>query len=405
MTVMSEMYSGLHVGQRFSSLEEFKALVRNISVRQHWELRVTRSNKKSVVIGCRSSSNCFFRVVCRANKNSTYISSLQDSHSCRRNESSASKAPVRSEVSHVRFLLAEIPKLFDITSSIKAQDVVDAVKRYHGYQISMRQAQRALIRLQQQQPQGQAERAETLESSGDDHQDSQLPASEEQAEGSAYSGLSGQRWMPENLQSHLVDNSVQQVDIQRNPGLRAPSLHPEPVQPHPHLHNPHPLPPAPHVQSQPDIQTQSVSTLGSSLNHQSVPHQTLYTIPTPPTQTSQRPQRPLPDAGHPSAPPPLILTNFKIEFTCTTCGAFNQSFFPNHGNVTGGSYLPQHAVASQPRAAEGSGPAAQTVQGSNSGGRVGDTHGYGTDTTAGTRGVQGPWASGGLEVPIAQTHT
>ncbi|GAB1218374.1 hypothetical protein ATERTT37_007628 [Aspergillus terreus] len=212
---MSEMYSGLHVGQRFSSLEEFKALVRNISVRQHWELRVTRSNKKSVVIGCRSSSNCFFRVVCRANKNSTYISSLQDSHSCRRNESSASKAPVRSEVSHVRFLLAEIPKLFDITSSIKAQDVVDAVKRYHGYQISMRQAQRALIRLQQQQPQGQAERAETLESSGDDHQDSQLPASEEQAEGSAYSGLSGQRWMPENLQSHLVDNSVQQCNLIR----------------------------------------------------------------------------------------------------------------------------------------------------------------------------------------------
>jgi hypothetical protein len=30
-----------------------------------------------------------------------------------------------------------------------------------------------------------------------------------------------------------------------------------------------------------------------------------------------------------------VLTDFKIEFTCTSCGAMNQSFFPNHGHITG----------------------------------------------------------------------
>ncbi|KAL4889753.1 hypothetical protein BDV59DRAFT_103379 [Aspergillus ambiguus] len=341
----------------------------------------------------RSSSNCYFRVVCRANKNSTYISSLQDSHSCRRNGSSASKTPVRSEVSHVRFLLAEIPKLFDMSSNIKAQDVVDAVKRYHGYQISMRQAQRALIRLQQKQPQGQGESAEIMESSGDDHQESQLPVSGEQAEGSAYSSLSGQRWLPENIQSHLIDNSIQQVDIQRNPALQPPSLQPDTV----HLQSPHPVASS-HVQHQPDIQPQGPSTLGSALGHQTTPHPSLYAVPTAtPTSTQagqHRPQRPLPDAAPPSASQ-LLLTNFKIEFTCTTCGAFNQSFFPNHGNVTGGGYLPPHAVANQPSNAEGTGPSAQTVQGNNGGDRVGESHGYGADATAGTRGVRAPWGIGG----------
>ncbi|KAF7595049.1 hypothetical protein BBP40_007452 [Aspergillus hancockii] len=408
---MAEIYSGLHVGQRFASLEEFKALVRSISVRQHWELRVTRSNKKSVVIGCRSSNNCFFRVVCRANKNATYISSLQDSHSCRSNAMSTTKTPVRSEVSHVRFLLNEIPKLFDMTNNIKAQEVVDAVKRYHGYEISIRQAQRALIRLQQQHTLNRGERANTLDSSGDDQQDSQLPPSEEPPEGSTYSSLSGQRWIPDNMQHDLMEaDSIQQGGIQRNPPLQAPQMRGEAIQQsHPPLQTSHPVHTTAAVHHPPSIQSPEQISLGNPLNQQVPPHQPSYAVPAPnppsASQTGQaKPQRRLQTEGHP-ATPQLVLTNFKIEFTCTTCGALNQSFFPNQGNVTGGSYLSQPPVSSQSTAADGARRSTQPIQGNSSTTRVAEAHGYGIDTTAGPRSVQSPWTPGTLDVSIAPTHT
>jgi hypothetical protein len=407
LTVMAEIYSGLHVGQRFVSLEEFKALVRSISVRQHWELRVTRSNKKSVVIGCRSSNNCFFRVVCRANKNATYISSLQDSHSCRINATSTTKTPVRSEVSHVRFLLNEIPKLFDMRNNIKAQEVVDAVKRYHGYEISIRQAQRALIRLQQH-TQNEEERANTLDSSGDDQQDSQLPPSEEPPEGSTYSSVSGQRWIPDNMQHDLMDaESIQQDEIQRNSTLQAPEMHGEAMQQsHPPLQTSHQVQPTAAVHHPPSIQSPERITLGNPLNHQ-VPPRYAVPAPNPPSasQTGQpKPQRRLQNEGHPAAPQ-LVLTNFKIEFTCTTCGALNQSFFPNEGNVTGGSYLSQPPVSGQSTATEDAGRSTQPIQGNGDPTRVGETHGYGIDATAGSRSVQSPWTPGTLGVSIAPAHT
>lgn len=408
---MTELYSGLHMGQQFASLEEFKALVRSISVRQHWELRVTRSNKKSVVIGCRSSNNCFFRVVCRANKNATYISSLQDRHSCRSNAASTTKTPVRSEVSHVRFLLNEIPKLFDMRNNVKAQEVVDAVKRYHGYEISIRQAQRALIRLQQQQTRNREERADTLDSSGDDQQGSHLPPSEEPPEGSTYSSLSGPRWIPDNMQHGLMDaEGIQHGGMQRNhPALQAPQIHGEALQSHAQLEASHQVQPTAAVHHPPNMQSPEQATLGNPLNQPIAPHQTRYAVsaPNPPSasQAGQpKPQRRLQTEGHPAAAQ-LVLTNFKIEFTCTTCGALNQSFFPNQGNITGGSYLSQPPIPGQSAATEGTGRPTQSIQGSSGASRVAEAHGYGGDTATGPRGVHSPWTPGTLDVPIAPAHT
>ncbi|GAB1199858.1 hypothetical protein APSETT444_009217 [Aspergillus pseudonomiae] len=343
---MTEIYSGLHMGQQFTSLEEFKALT-----------------------------------------------------------------PVRSEVSHVRFLLNEIPKLFDMRNDVKAQEVVDAVKRYHGYEISIRQAQRALIRLQQQQTQNQEERADTLDSSGDDQQGSHLPQSEEPAEGSTYSSLSGPRWIPDNMQHGIMDaEGIQHSGMQRNhPALQAPQIHGEPLQSHAQLEASHQVQPTAAVHHPPNIQSPEQATLGNPLNQPITPHQARYAVsaPNPPSasQTGQpKPQRRLQTEGHPAAAQ-LVLTNFKIEFTCTTCGALNQSFFPNQGNVTGGNYLPQPPIPGQSSAAEGTGRPTQSIQGSSGASRVAEAHGYGGDTAAGPRGVHSPWTPGTLDVPIAPAHT
>ncbi|BCS26396.1 uncharacterized protein APUU_51107A [Aspergillus puulaauensis] len=426
---MTEMYSGLHVGQRFPSLEDFKGLVRSISVRQHWELRVTRSNKKSVVIGCRSSNNCFFRVVCRANRNATYISSLQDSHSCRRNATSTTKTPARSEASHVRFLLSEIPKLFDMRNKIKAQDIVDAVKRYHGYDISTRQAQRALIRLQQRDSQQQSDAANS--SSGEDRPESQPPPGEGQNEGSAYGGIPGQRWMPEPVQPNLVDNiPPQQTEDLRNPTLPTTSLQGPPIQPHPpQLQNPQRIRPTVQTQ-QPQQQTLPPPTPplqaapAPQHEHTSITHP-LHPPPTshPPSYPLQAPSQPAPrhtglaksptqpqQAGHPSAPQ-LVLTNFKIEFSCTSCGALNQSFFPNQGNVTGGHYMGPRPVPEQANMPPGPGPSGPTATARGiaeaTHEQLSDAHIYDRARRTSTRGAPSPWAptGGPLDVPLAPPHS
>ncbi|XRM44460.1 hypothetical protein ABZX51_007597 [Aspergillus tubingensis] len=402
---MAEMYSGLHVGQRFSSLEEFKGLVRSISVRQHWELRVTRSNKKSVVIGCRSSNNCYFRVVCRANKNATYISSLQDSHSCRRNATSTSKTPARSEASHVRFLLTEIPKLFDMKNKIRAQDVVDAVKRYHGYDISMRQAQRALIRLQQHEAQKQSEGTNTHDSSGDDRQDSQPPPLESQAESSTFGSLSSQRWITDTLQTTIMEN-IPQDEVHRDQAISASQLHSQPVHPPPQVH--HQVQPT--QQAPPaEVLSPEQTPLGHSLHHPASSQQSPYSVPAPdpaPPSDAGRPKNPTqprPNDGQLTSPP-FVLTNFKIEFTCATCGAPNQSFFPNHGNVTGGHYAPQHTVPSQGATSASAGPSIQSIQNSDGSSRAGGGPAFEGTSVASTRGVQQPWTARTMEVPLTHAH-
>lgn len=396
---MTEMYSGLHAGQRFSSLEDFKNFIRSISVRQHWDLRVVRSNKKSVVLGCRSSPNCFFRVVCRANKNATYITSLQDAHSCRRNAAS-SGTPARSEASHVRFLLNEIPKLFDMKNKIKGQDVVEAVKRYHGYDISMRQAQRALTKLQPRQP--KAPQEQPRDGGGDVPQSQAAPPAPGQPEnGAEFTNLTEDRWPQNELPHTLVQGGGMDQNGTSPDSTAAPQSHSQPVSiishqsqappsesrsvPH-HPSQMNTLPPPPQQFAQPPTQNQ-------------VPPQ----VPPPQSTPKSQRQQPPPQSGHPAAAQ-LVLTNFKIEFTCTTCGAMNQCFFPNQGNVTGNSYLPPQPVPHQ------SNPRAQPVGAvTNEAAGNNTANGFNGDEYQGNpaghgRNMPSPWAPGGLEVPITPAN-
>ncbi|KAJ5088015.1 hypothetical protein N7456_011631 [Penicillium angulare] len=387
---MTEMYSGLHVDQRFSSLEEFKSVIRNISVRQHWELRVIRSNKKSVVIGCRSGANCFFRVVCRSNKNATYITSLQDSHSCRRSGDSSIRTPVRSEASHVRFLLSEIPKLFDMNAKIRSQDVVDAVKRYHGYDISTRQAQRALIKLQSQDTSNQNDQSMTLDimSTGDQHSPTQSQPESQGDAGPAYREISENRWLSDPLQPTLMDDdSVDPNDPPDNTVLAAQG---QSIQ-------------ASQIPQPPPIGTPSQPTMNNDPRPMTVSQPGVGYVNTASLPATGHPHAKLPNYqprnDHPGMQS-MVLTDFKIEFTCTHCGALNQSFFPNQGHDPGSAYMP-HSV-----------PTAGAVT------RHGDPSQHGPDDTAGdvaedggysvnslnARVMQNPWATGGLGVPIGPTN-
>ncbi|KAJ5102965.1 hypothetical protein N7532_003494 [Penicillium argentinense] len=390
---MTEMYSGLHVGQRFSSLDDFKTVIRSISVRQHWELRVMRSNKKSVVIGCRSGSNCFFRVVCRANKNATYITSLQDSHTCRRSAETPAATPARSEASHVRFLLTEIPKLFDMKGKITGQDVVDAVKRYHGYDISMRQAQRALIKLQPRRTDSQGDQSLDLDmSAGDQQSPTQSQPSSQGDAGPAFRAMSENRWISDPLPPTLMDEEA--MNPAESPRNHGPVPPPPPAQVRP---TQIPQPPPIGTSSQSSLNTDPRPMAGSQAG---------LGYPTGPALSVAGPEHPKPPNypqrnDHP-VPAQMLLTNFKIEFTCTTCGSLNQSFFPNQGNVTGGSYMGHQHVPTQSPVARHPGPAPPGPDGNGT--EVPEDNAY-TVNALNARVMQNAWATGGLGVPIGPPNT
>lgn len=431
---MAEAVSGLLVGQRFNSLEDFKSAIRSISVRQHWDLRVVRSNKKSVVLGCRSSPNCYFRVVCRANKNATYITSLQDTHSCRRNLAAPGSTPARSEVSHVRFLMGEIPKLFDMKSKIKGQEVVEAVKRYHGYDISMRQAQRALTKLQPRQSRSSHAQVTDHDDNVSQGHPPMSSSAVQVGDESTFDPLADDRGWPGNgLSATLMDDDgIDQDDSptdttsaaiahahQNNPSLTTIPHH---AQPGPSEHRSlsvsamshHPpqitsLTPTgqPYVQPiqlpapQPNpTKTHNPTHLQSQPQAQSRPP----LAPPPPPAPQPQHQQPA-QAGHPVTAQ-LVLTNFKIEFTCASCGALNQSFFPNQGNVTGGNYIPAAAHGMPPtangRTSTMDGVVAETA--TNAAGPAG----FGEADYQGNGASDGreipPWG-GGLDVPIPPANS
>lgn len=319
-----------------------------------------RSNKKSVVFGCRSSSNCFFRVVCRTNKQATYITNLQDTHNCRRNSTGQGSTPARSEASHVRFLLNEIPKLFDLNERIKAPDVVEAVKRYHGYDISIRQAQRALSRLQPRTRNEDSSSAKSQEHTSSSQAPSHhAPASVVQPVNTTTHMdrlAAAQRW-PENGISPLIEgdsighvNSLQvDATAQGIAAASAPASHSAQITGIPDHQ--------PGIADAARIGPTEAHHHASPINTHHLQSLSLFTPSTtekqPIVNTNQQArlpqqrvadQQPPQSHTHPSPSQPatisqLVLTNFKIEFTCAACGALNQGFFPNHGNVTGHSYM------------------------------------------------------------------
>lgn len=278
-------------------------------------------------------------------------------------------------------------------AKIKGQDVVDAVKRYHGYDISMRQAQRALTKLQPRQAEGQSEQSMDMDLSAVDQHSPAHSQPESQGEaGPAYREMSESRWMPESLPPTLLDD---------NPA-ESPSNH---AAAPPQTATGQPVRPS-QIAQPPSIGTPNQSGLSNDPHSMAVSQPSVgYPATTPLPVAGAEPPKPpdYPQRSDHAAVPQMVLTNFKIEFTCTTCGALNQSFFPNQGNVTGGGYMPHHPVSNQstvtrhPGAAPPGGP-------ESSGDDVAEDGGYGVNTLN-ARVMQNAWAAGDLGVPIGPTDS
>lgn len=262
-------------------------------------------------------------------------------------------------------------------SIIKAQDVVDAVKRYHGYDISMRQAQRALSKVQTRQGEGQIEQGVDLDVSAGEQQSPESPEDAAQT----YEDIAANRWLPAHLPQSLIgDDNVPQTESASN-HMSAPSNSQalpaqaqQPLPTNPHLtHTSHPI----------------------SMPQPASAYQTTVPLPTVPESPKTQDY---PRNDHTTVPP-MVLTNLKIEFTCTTCGSLNQSFFPYQGTVPGAGYL-THDIPNSSNIVRHVEP--QTSVGSSN--AVSENPVY-DNNASNPPVIPNAWAAGGLGVPIGSTHT
>jgi hypothetical protein len=225
---------------------------------------------------------------------------------------------------------------------------------------------------------------------GEQQSPEQSPSESQGEVAQAFREMSENRWLPDNLPSLIDDENIQSNGGPSN-NLPAPpsgqqALPPPPQVQHSHMPNPPLLRENAHPMdlSQPGAGYQTTASLP-------------VTVAEPPKD------QPYTQRNDHTGIPQMILTNFKIEFTCATCGSLNQSFFPNQGNVTGAGYLPHHAVPNPSHVARHPGPAPQNGVGNNNN-TVGEDETYDVNAAT-TPTIQNAWAAGGLGVPIGPTHT
>ncbi|PGH23691.1 hypothetical protein AJ80_02297 [Polytolypa hystricis UAMH7299] len=308
---MNDMRCGVQKNQLFESLEAFKAVVREASIRHHWELHVIRSNRKNVTLGCRSSPDCPFRAVCRANKNYTYVTVAHDIHTCRDNTGGGPPTVARSEASRVAFILGEIPKFFDVHAPIHPQQVVDAIKRYYGYEIHPRQAQRALNQLEIQNRRNPGQMANAAQALAVQQQQQQhpMPGQHEQ-QGNQATQQAQEHTIPSNDTGAHDASAWLQDPTTMLPSNIPPDTSTMTV---PGTATQHPPPETPTHQQQQQQQP---------ILHNQIPLPTPASVSTPQIGGSQGGPRLLP-RSYRRRVPKVALTEFKVEFTCAACGAIN----------------------------------------------------------------------------------
>jgi hypothetical protein len=249
----------------------------------------------------------------------------------------------------------------------------------------MRQAQRALTKLQPRRPRVHPDQDPDDEigmHQPQQHQTTQQPQvrTDDRPE---FDTLAESRWPQDELQTTLIGSS--NINQNGDPDNQTMTR-----QSHNHqVHSVQGLPPeqspASHHHSRIDIVQQTF--------HRTAPSQAAGGFIEPKHHRQQQ-------GGHPAAAQ-LVLTNFKIEFTCTTCGALNQSFFPNQGDVSGASYLARHSMANQNNTRS---EPITAIHNDVNNTEFDDDDEYVENTTNHGRGMQSPWTQGGLEVSIAPTN-
>ena len=135
------------VGQTFANLADFKDALRQWAVERNWTPHILDSDSHRVRAGCRSSTDCPFRI--RANysakRGDAKVTTVDDVHNCEpfKNNGQLSHQNIkRAETGKLKFLVETVPKLMTVTLETSIHDIIAMIEQKYGQKIPTRQAQK-----------------------------------------------------------------------------------------------------------------------------------------------------------------------------------------------------------------------------------------------------------------------
>ena len=132
-------------GQRFASLLDFKKALHEWAIERNFTPAILDSDTHRVRAGCRSSSDCPFRIRANYQEKNGYarVTTVDDVHTCISSTGQIASQDIKRAVTcKLKFLVEVVPKLLTVDQETSTKAIIEVVERKYGQKIAIRQAQK-----------------------------------------------------------------------------------------------------------------------------------------------------------------------------------------------------------------------------------------------------------------------
>lgn len=129
----------ISVKRIFPDLSSVKGAVEAYALAQGWTAATKKRDRLRICMGCRSVPNCPFHVRAETCAEGARISACKLLHTCQAAVLGGGPTPKRQQISRLKFLREEVPKLIELTPTTPTKDIQEAVFLRFGTRISLAQ--------------------------------------------------------------------------------------------------------------------------------------------------------------------------------------------------------------------------------------------------------------------------
>lgn len=121
------MEAPLHLKQEFPSIKAFKTVLLDWAVRDHFEIRISKSQASYCRANCRNAPACPFSIRCNwyESQGVARITVFKGQHTC--TGSDPHTHTKRSAASRISFLLEAVPKFMEVGEETKPEQIMEAI--------------------------------------------------------------------------------------------------------------------------------------------------------------------------------------------------------------------------------------------------------------------------------------
>ncbi|KAK6419673.1 hypothetical protein LTR81_007221 [Elasticomyces elasticus] len=120
----------------FPSLADVKTAAEAHALAQGWTVATKKRDRTRIMLGCRKTADCHYHVRAEVCTNGARISAYKPTHTC---INVPDAVPKRHQVSSLRFLKEEVPKLMEFDPTTPSRDIQEAVFQRFGTRVPLGQ--------------------------------------------------------------------------------------------------------------------------------------------------------------------------------------------------------------------------------------------------------------------------